>query len=282
MPETLGIGVSDGIMTDDVPPGGQPKSPVRPYRTIVNDSGTGGYVNRLLIATPTTGLVRIEWVQARYGQIIPTNWSMVTMLQYVNGFYPLRYQVDDAQNLIAKAVIDHDFEWVLLLEHDVLLPPDGFIRLNKYIRDAKHPVVSGLYYTRSRPSEPLIYRGRGTSFYEDWEMGDLVWADGVPTGCLLIHGGLLRAMWQEAEEYMCGQIVTRRVFQTPRDMWYDPESEQYISVTGTSDLWWCTRVMEGDFLRKSGWTEYADKEWPFLVDTNLFCRHINMDGEQFP
>ena len=28
------------------------------------------------------------------------------------------------------------------------------------------------------------------------------------------------------------------------------------------------------------WLE--DERYPFLVDTNLFCRHIEMDGRQFP
>lgn len=254
----------------------------REYRTIVADSGDPGYVNRLLIATPTTGLVRVEWMQARYGQIIPTNWSMVQMLQYMDSFMPLRYQVDDAQNLIVKEMIAKDFGWLLLIEHDTIIPPDAFLRINEYIRKADVPVVSGLYYTRARPSEPLVYRGRGTSYYDDFKIGDLVWCDGVPTGCLLIHGSILRAMWDESEEYTIRGATTRRVFNTPRDMWFDPESGQFNATSGTSDLDWCTRVIEGDYFTKAGWPEYADKRWPFLVDTNIFCRHINPDGEQFP
>lgn len=258
------------------------ETPVREYRTIVQDSNDPGYVNRLLVATPTTGTVRIEWVQARYGQIIPINWSMVTMMQYINSFIPLRYQVADAQNIIVKEVIEREFEWLLLIEHDTMLPPDAFIRFNQYIRDANVPIVSGLYYTRSRPSEPLVFRGRGTSFYSDWEFGDLVWCDGVPTGCLLIHAGILREMWKDAEEYKIGDLTTRRVFDTPRDMWGDPESTSFNLVTGTSDLNWCSAVMEGDYFAKAGWTDYADKDYPFLIDTNIFCKHINIDGEQFP
>ena len=53
-------------------------------------------------------------------------------------------------------------------------------------------------------------------------------------------------------------------------------------MSGTSDLHWCTRVMEGNFFAKAGWGEYQNMRWPFLVDTNIFCRHINPDGEQFP
>ena len=100
-------------------------SPVLEYRIITDDSGNPRYVNRLLVATPTTGLVRMEWVAARYGQIIPCNWSQVQMNQFMHGYIPIRYQVADAQNLIVRAAVEGDFEWLLLLEHDTMPPPDA-------------------------------------------------------------------------------------------------------------------------------------------------------------
>lgn len=262
-------------------------SPVRSYQMVVQDSGNPGYSNRLLIGTPTTGLVRIEWVMGRFGQTIPPNWSMVQVNQYINAFIPLRYQVANAQNLIVKAAIEGNFEWLLLIEHDNVLPPDAFKRWNKYMLERKVPVVSGLYYTRSRPSEPLIYRGRGTGSFVDWEFGDLVWCDGVPTGSLLIHMGILRKMWEESEPYIIkhpngNQDSVRKVFNTPGETWLDPETNQFNAMSGTSDLAWCTRVMEGNYFTKAGWDEYQEMEYPFLVDTNIFVRHINPDGEQFP
>jgi hypothetical protein len=257
-------------------------SPVREYKQIIDDSGDPGYVNRLLIGTPTTGLVRIEWVAARYGQIIPTNWSMVNMNQYLNGYIPLRYQIDDAQNLIVRQAIESDFEWLLLVEHDNVLPPDALIRFNQWIRQADTPVVSGLYYTRNQPSEPLIYRGRGTSAYSDFEMGDHVWCDGVPTGTLLVHMGLLRAMWEESPEYLVGQRMTRRVFDTPRHVWARPDSPAFNTLSGTSDLEWCTRVMRDGFFGKAGWDDYEGKQYPFVVDTNILVGHIENDGRMFP
>lgn len=260
-------------------------SPVREYRQIIDDSGAP-YTNRVLIATPTTGVIRMEWSAARHGQIIPTNWSQVIMLQWMSGYYPTRYQVADAQNLIVKAAVEKEFEWLMLIEHDVLLPPDAFIRFNAYMREEQYPVVSGLYFSRSRPSEPMIYRGRGTSYYTDWRLGDRVWCDGVPTGCLLIHCGILREMWQDAEEYQVGNAFTRRVFETPRKMWPDPELQQFATMVGTSDLDWCSRVIEGDYLRRAGWGNFVDdledSRYPFLVDTNIFCEHINIDGRRFP
>jgi len=256
---------------------------------VIKDSGDPGYVNRILIGTATTGLLRIEWVGARYGAVVPVNWSHVGMTQGIPiapTFYPLRYMVDDAQNLIVKEVIEKDFEWLFLLEHDVVINENTFMILNEYMQGEKHPIVSGLYFTRAYPSQPLIFRGRGTSYYTDWKMGDKVYCDGIPTGCLLIHSAILRAMWDDSPEYMLYNMKTRRVFWTPRKQWKDPESGYYNTTMGTSDLDWCTRVIEGDYIRKAGWGDYMDNlpdpKYPFLVDTNIFCRHINPNGEMFP
>lgn len=264
-----------------------PESPVRQSAQLL-DSGHEGYQHRILVGTASTGLVRMEWVDRRYHQLIPPNWSMVDAIQYVNGFVPMRYQVSDAQNLIVRAFIENgDFEWLFLLEHDVILPNNALIMLDEWMTRADTPIVSGLYYTRSRPSEPLIYRGRGTRYFADWEHGDLVWCDGVPTGCLLINRSILKVLWDDSEEYIIQhpdgrRETTRKVFETPRKSWYDPESKQYQAISGTSDLEWCTRLMEGGYFEKAGWPEYQREKWPFLVDTRLFCKHINPDGEQFP
>lgn len=256
------------------------------YRTIVQDSGDPGYVNRVLVGTPTRGTVRIEWVMARYGQVIPTNWSSVQILEFLDSYIPLRYQVADAQNLIVKETIERDFQWLLLIEDDDVLPPDAFLRFNTYMREAKVPVVSGLYYTKSVPSEPLVYRGQGTSFYDKWKFGDLIYCDGVPTGCLLIHVGVLRAMWNDSEVYQCRGITTRRVFETPRIVAVDPETQEFNTMVGTSDLHWSKRVVDGDYLRKAGWNDYMDSledpKYPLIIDTNIFCRHVDESGRMYP
>jgi hypothetical protein len=279
--EALEYKIGEKYHGPEIPHGWQ--SPVQTPRQIVKDSGDPGYINRVLLGTATTGLVRVEWVAARYGAITPANWAHVGMVQpMADTLYPLRYQVDDAQNIIVKTAVERDFEWLILIEHDNVIPENTFMLFNEYMRKKDTPVVSGLYYTRNRPSEPLVYRGRGTSYYGDWKFGDLVWCDGVPTGTLLIHMSILRAMWNEAPEYMIGSEKCRRVFETPRHVWFDPESNQFNSTSGTSDLDWCTKVMKGDYFRKAGWEPYADMEFPFLVDTRIFVKHINPTGEVFP
>lgn len=256
----------------------QPKN----YRIRVQDSGNPNYFQRVLVATPSTGLVRMEWVQARYGQVLPVNWSAAQWIEWCDGYVPMRYQVDDAQNLICRAAIQGNYEWLLMIEHDTCPPPDAFLRFNQYMRDENVPVVSGLYYTRSRPPEPLIFRGRGVGVFTDWKQGDLVMADGVPTGCLLIHMSLIRALWDDSPEYAIRGQVTRRVFDTPRAEWYDPQYHTLNAISGTSDLQWCSRIIAGHFMAKAGWPDFDGIPYPFLVDTNIACIHIDMNGEKYP
>lgn len=244
------------------------------------DSENREYRKRLLVATPTTGNVRMEWVLARFGQIIPVNWSQVMMTQYLNSFVPIHYTVANAQNLIVKEVIEKDFEWLLLIEQDNVLPADAFIRWNKYMRKGDFPVVSGLYYTKWNPTEPLVFRGRGNSVYDEFKIGDKVWVDAVPTGSVLISGKLLKAMWDESPEYIVNNIKTRRVFEDPRKL--NRTGSIMSALTGTSDLEWCTRVIDGGFLKKAGFSKVAKKKYPFLIDTNIFVRHITDDGLVYP
>lgn len=242
----------------------------------------GPWTNRILIGTPMTGLVRAEWVLARFGQVIPVNWSATDAIQWISTYAPLKYLVPDAQNLIVKTVIEKGFEWLLLIESDNILPIDAFLRVNTYMRDGKIPVVSGLYFTKSVPPEPLLFRGRGNSYFKDWKMGDLVWVDGIPTGFTLIHNSVLKTLWEESPEYIINGQTTRRVFEVPEKTWYDPETGGTHTLTGTSDLAWCERIIKEKIFEKSGWPKYQKMKYPFLVDTNIFVRHVDENGRQFP
>lgn len=251
------------------------------YSQKIVDSGVTNFQKRLLVGTPTTGNIRMEWAAARYGQIIPSNWSKVDMIQYMSGFIPMRYSVADAQNLIVQEAINKGYEWLLFIEHDTIPPPDAFVRFNEYMRDGSIPVISGLYFTRSDPPEPMIYRGRGNSYFTKWKLGDKVWADGVPTGMLLVNLKLMKKVYDDSPEYMAGGYKVRRVFETPGKTWFNEETGAQEMLVGTSDLDWCKRVIEKGYL-KEDWPHIAKKKYPFLVDTNIYCKHIDPDGTQFP
>jgi hypothetical protein len=246
------------------------------------DKNPGKMNNRLLIGTPMTGLVRSEWMVARYGQTIPTNWSYIETMQWMSSMIPLEYQVADAENIIAKACVEGNFEWLLFIEHDNVLPPQTFVKLNQYMIKGDVPIVGALYFTKSDPPEPMIYRKPGGGYYADWKLGDKVWCRGLPFGCTLIHGSIIRALWDISPEYEVNGITTRRVFKSPESLFVDPNALDWMIVQGTSDLNFCNQLIEQGIFEKAGWPKYQKKEFPFLVDTSMFVRHIDQNGTQWP
>lgn len=237
---------------------------------------------RLLIFTLSRGLVRMEWVHGRYGQIIPTNWSMVEMVQFLSPYVPVGYQLADAQNLMAKKVVEDGYEWVLYIEDDNVMPPDTFRRMNEYMIEGKIPVVSGLYFTKSQPPEPIVYRGSGNGYFDKFKLGDLVWADGVPFGCRLESGALIRAAWENSPEIIIAGEKTRQVFSQPQAIFDSAKGKINETIGGTTDLAWCKRIMEEDLFTKAGFPEFSKKKYPFLVDTNIFVQHIDQSGVRWP
>lgn len=246
------------------------------------DKFAGTWQNRILVSTPTTGLVRMEWVNARYSQTIPTNWSHVDVQNWMSPHIPLGYQIADAENLAAKVVVEQDFEWMLSIEHDNVLPENALVKINQYMIKGDVPVVGGLYFTKSVPPEPILYRQKGRGFFADWKLGEKVWVSGLPWGFTLIHGSLIKKIWEESPEYIVNGTTTRRVFQAPNENVVDPETGGWMSNAGTSDLQWCERVVKDRIFEKAGWPEYQEKEFPFLVDTSIFVKHIDYNGTVWP
>jgi len=247
-----------------------------------------GWQKKICICVPVTGNVRVEWMMARFGQVIPVNWSNGDIFQPFDMYSPLGYGVADARNYCVNYSITQGFEWTFFIDHDVLLPPDTFLKIARYMREKKHPVVSGLYFCKGSEPEPLIFRGRGNSFFpaDKWRVGDLVWVDGIPMGTALIHNSILELMWHESPQYTlpttAGGQVVRRVFETPRKCTFDPEKQTYQSLTGTEDLHWCDRVMEQKYLERAGWKKHQKMKYPFLMDTSIFGQHIDPNGIQYP
>ena len=235
----------------------------------------------LMIATATEGTVRFEWAHARFGQIVPVNWSAANFdINYV----AVNYSIDDAYNLIAHHAVNNKVEWLLIIEDDVILPGDCFIKINEYVKQKDIPVVSGLYFTKSVPPEALIFKGRGNGNFTKWKWGEKVWCDGVPMGCLLLHTSILTELTKVSEIYRLptGETVAH-IFTTPRTVEFDIKTWVSNTSRGTQDLYFCDRIMNEGILKKAGWPKIAKKKYPFLVDTGIFCKHIDRgSGEQYP
>lgn len=236
---------------------------------------------RLLISTATEGWIRYEWAHARFGQVIPVNWEASG---FDINYAVVGYSIDDAYNVITEKALAMDMEWLVIIEDDVLLPIDFFVKMAEYMNEGKTPIVSGLYFTKALPSEPLVFRGRGNGAYKNWKWGQRVWCDGLPMGCLLIHTSILRWFWDNTEKYRVptGEEVSK-VFETPRKVWYDPEQRAYSRQEGTQDLYFFDRMISNDVLKQTGWKDIARKKYPLLCDTSIVCKHIDRaTGRQYP
>lgn len=253
-------------------------------RHATEDEGKQGPLNfkvvpRLLIGMPNTGVVRFEWAMQLTQLLYPVNWSQSIMAPQLPIYGPMDYSVAQARNLCVEQALANGFEWLFFLDTDTIPPPDLLVHLNKYIQRGDIPIVAGVYYSKGMPSHPLVFRGRGNGTYLDWNRGDKVWVDGVPMGCTLINTKIFEHL--PHTELTDGTGGTGW-YDTPRFAANDPETGMFHREVGTEDLHFCDRVMKHDVLRKAGFPKVADKEFPFLIDTNIWCTHINGSGQCYP
>jgi hypothetical protein len=237
---------------------------------------------RVMLCVPMTGLVRAEWMLARYGQMIPTNWSHGELIQWMDMHVPMGFGVAEARNLAVKHFIDGGWEWLFFIDHDVILPMDTFSKFNWRMHKRDVPIWGGLYFTKSQPAEPLMYREWGESFITDWKLGDEVWVRGMGMGCNVIHRSILELLYKDSEEYEWGGHKMRKVFETPRTAGINPETGMWTTSGGTEDIYFYDRIIKGGYLKKAGWPKVAGKKYPYLCDTSVFARHIDVNGKQYP
>lgn len=240
------------------------------------------YKKRVMVGIPMTGLLRSEWVLAKFGQVIPCNWSQTEAFEWLGIHAPLGFLVAEARNMLATKFVEQEFEWLFFIDHDVMLPPATILTWSERMMKGDIPMWSGLYFTKSVPAEPLVYRGHGNGYFANWKIGDQVWVDGLPMGCTMIHHSIMKMMYDESEEYMVNGQKIRRIFETPAKTIFDPEQLSWFNVTGTEDLKFCDDVIKKDILRRAGWKDVAKKKYPYLIDTRIFCKHIEFNGIQYP
>lgn len=227
----------------------------------------------MLVGVPTLGIIRMEWHVSLTSAIIPTNWQTGWSI-------PFGYLTDDGQNIVCHTALANNIDWLLFIEDDVLIPPDIFVKMERWIRQGDIPIISGLYHLKNSPDrEPILYKGRGNGAFRNFKYGEAVWVDGVPTGCLLIHMSIIRELAKRAEHYEVrnpsGSVVIKRIFEAPRKFIGDPALGGYKKMIGTSDLFFCDTLIEQDIFKAAGWPKLSRRKFPILCDTSIVCDHID-------
>lgn len=138
--------------------------------------------------------VPIKWAYAIRNLRLPGAHSMITLSGMT---------YDHARNSAVHSMLKGGFKWLLFIDDDTCVPPDTFERLASHNLD----ICSGLYYRRSQPiGHPVMLKEMqgpdgqvGTAFIDNFRPGDMVEADLVGAGCMLIHRRVFEQLAQPLE-----------------------------------------------------------------------------------
>ena len=178
-----------------------------------------------------------EWAVALACQNYPMNMNHSMIL--IGG-----KEADDARNIAAQRALDNGADYLFFLDDDVQ-PPFHAIRQLYYrlAQDKDAVIATGIYATKDKNPEPLIYRGNGGGAFWDWKKDTVFEITGCGTGCMMIKTEIFKKL-----EKPWFRIIDN--FITEGDN---------ITQTMTEDLYFCDKVV------KAG--------GKIIADGGILCRH---------
>jgi hypothetical protein len=203
--------------------------------------------------------VTMAWHRARMAMNVPYGYNAAELR--CDGL-----EVGVARTKIVEECRKSNADWLLFIDYDVLMPPNGFKQLMyRTVTNPECDIFAGVYCVKEHPTIPIIYKNWGEGPCWDWAVGDVITpVVGVPMGFTLLRLSLFD-----------------RLPNTPEKPWFKThdladsnpldDSAKGLDVRGTvtEDLWFCKRAVE-------------EAGCKILVDTRVQCGHINNStGEIF-
>jgi GT2 family glycosyltransferase len=186
---------------------------------------------KILIAVPTFENIEPETFKSIYGLRRPE--SATVMFDYIKG-----YDVARARNMIAREALDYDFNYVLMVDSDVVLPAEALERLVAADKD----IVTGWYprkRTTTGQTEIFTFNGGHRDFDDfcnlnvDEMPSELMPIKGCGLGCALIKTEVFRKIseskWFEYKEYPSGHILSEdtgfcvKAAEAGYEIWLEPK-----------------------------------------------------------
>src|ERR1051326_4571713 len=122
----------------------------------------------VLFGIPSYGTVSAQWVMAR--QALSTPLGAGTSDQWLLGN---ELSIAEKRNAIARAAVAQNAKYVFFIGDDTIPPPHAFIQMwNKMLFNPGVKIVTGVYFSRSIPPQPMIWRGYMEGSYYSWHVGE--------------------------------------------------------------------------------------------------------------
>lgn len=201
---------------------------------------------RVLMAIPTTSAAPRSpaWIDAMASLHMPLGSTLGRLWMANEG-------VAAARNALCQKALELDVDYLFFLADDVLAPGNALIAmLDRIDRDCPLPdgrvgrvdMITGVYWTKTYPSEPYLWQGLLKGTYRDWTVGEFFPIDFAGCDCLMIPTRVLRAIeppWFSTE--------------------WTWEEGQAVSPTATEDFYFFSKA------RAAGFRLWAD--------TGIQCLH---------
>ena len=140
----------------------------------------------VVIGIPSFGMVSTYFAQARSSMGFPLVSSSIDK-------YVLNKPIAEARNEIVEFALSQGAQYIFWLDDDVIAPPDAFLKLFTHNKD----IINGVYWSKSNPPMPLLFRDHLRGPYYDWRVGDLIEIDAAGNGLTLVKTEVYRKMAQE-------------------------------------------------------------------------------------
>lgn len=183
----------------------------------------------VMVGIPSFGMVSTYFMQTVAAMQYPLVTSKVENVV-------LNKKIDDARNEIVEEALRQGAQYIFWLDDDVVTPGDSFLKLYRHQKD----IVNGVYWSKSNPSMPLLFRGHLEGPYWDWHVGDFIEIDAAGNGLTLVKTDVYRKIQKELGE-----------------PWYSVDYASFPGLTkgganNTEDLYFYWKA------RQAGYKIYAD------------------------
>lgn len=141
------------------------------------------YGAHIVVGIPSFGMVSTYFLQARQGQQMPLVSSSIDKIV-------LDKPIAEARNEIVEFALSQNANYIYWLDDDVIPAPDAFMKLYRHQKD----IINGVYWSKSNPPMPLLFRGHLEGPYWKWRVGDLIEIDAAGNGLTLVKTDVYRTI----------------------------------------------------------------------------------------